>query len=319
MKEINYFARKTMKGFPKIQKNGVMSERAGEATPFLYKGKLVLLQNLWKRNPEINGPCAEITDYFTKELLGCVGGDGSRFYSAYCENDSVYVYATRDNVVYCYISDDLKTWEKTIAVVFPENFELFNTSVCKGDGKYMMAVEGAWAGQGKGLDNIVGNPYIGKYYTEFFVESADLKNWKTYPFEMSYTTERYCACPVLRYCDGYYYMVCLEELPCVRYAPYMYRTKDFDTWEIGLYNPIMMPSEEDLIVKKGVTISDEIAELNAHHVCINNSDVDMCEYEGKTYIVYATGNQGGTGAFNGCTCEATYDGTMEEYLKANFD
>lgn len=223
-------------------------------------------------------------------------------------------------MVYCYISENMKTWEKTIAVKFPEIFQMFNTSVCKGEGKYMMAVEGAWAGQWEGdYENRVSNPYIGKFYTEFFAESADLKTWRTYPFEMSYTTGRYCACPALRYWAGYYYMICLEELTCVRCAPYMYRTKDFGTWEIDLYNPIMIPSEEDRKVKDGIALPAEIVAAKATHVYINNSDVDLCEYEGKTYIIYSSRNQGVTGAFNGLNCEATHDGSLEEYMKANFE
>ena len=317
MKEINYFSRKTMKGFPKLRKTGAITG-GGECTPFVWKGRLMLLENFWGGFGGMKGPCAVVQDYFTQEPTAPVGGDGCRFFSAYCENDRVYVFGTLDNQVYCYTSEDLCGWRRTPVLEMPDMFELFNTSVCKGDGKYVMAIECAWAGQSKGLDNEVGNPYIGKFYTEFFAESQDLESWKLYPLERSYTTERYCACPALRFCEGYYYMICLEELPCTRYAPYMYRTRDFETWEIGLYNPILMPSEEDRRIKPGAHIPEDIAALNASHVDTNNSDVDLCEFEGKTYLVYATGNQGTTGAFNGLNCEAVYDGPLDEYLKANF-
>ena len=320
MREINYKHRDSMKGFPVLHKNGAVTMTDGECTPFVYKGRLMCLENHWEGFGGLPGPCAAIFDYFSRETYTPVGGDGTRFYSAYCENDRVYVYGTKANCIYCYDSDDLHSWRKTLVLEMPEMFDLFNTSVCKGDGKYVMAIEGAWAGQSTGdQQNKVGNPYIGEYYTEFFAESYDLFHWTNLPFEKSYTTERYCACPALRYCDGYYYMICLERLPGVRYAPYMYRTADFETWEMGLYNPLFIPSEEDRKIKEGVELPEDLVRANAYHVDINNSDVDLCEFEGKTYMLYATGHQGGAGGMNGLNCEITYDGTLEQYLKANFE
>ena len=114
-------------------------------------------------------------------------------------------------------------------------------------------------------------------------------------------------------------MICLESLPLGRWAPYIYRTRDFDAWEIGLYNPILMPGEEDRRVKEGVNIPKEIAEANRTHVDTNNSDVDLCEYQGKTYVVYCAGHQAMAQGMNGLVCEAVYDGTMKEFLQAYFD
>ena len=318
VKEINFFARKTMKGFPKLRKTGAIAG-SGECTPFVWRGKLMLLENHWGGFGGTKGPCAVAHDYFTHDPTAPVGGDGCRFFSAFCEDDRVHVFGTLENRVWHYVSEDLREWRKTPALEMPETFELFNTSVCRGGGKYVMALECAWKGQSEGKPNTVGNPYIGAYYTEFFAQSPDLKSWEALPFENCYTKERYNACPALRFCEGWYYMICLEELPCTRYAPYLYRTQDFETWEIGLYNPILMPGEEDRRVKPGAPIPEDVAALNATHVDINNSDVDLCEFEGKTYFVYCSGNQGTTGAFNGMTCEAVYDGPMDEYFRANFE
>lgn len=316
MREIKHFERSSMKKFPVLKKSGGILNGT-ESTPFVYKNRLLLLSTHWNGFGDLSGCCAAIRDYFTQEVLGSVGGEGYRFYSAFCENDHVYVFCTKDNCVYCYHSDDLKTWDKYVALRMPEMFELFNTSVCKGDGVYMMAIECAWAGQGSwDQENKVGNPYIGEYYTEFFARSADLVHWGNLPFDMSYTKERYNACPALRYCEGYYYMICLERLPCNHYAPYMYRTQDFATWELGLYNPILIASEEDRHVKEGLV---EHPKIVADYVNTNNSDVDLCEYEGKTYIVYNSGHQGEAKGFNGLLCEAVYEGTLSEYLKANFE
>ena len=314
MKEVNLSVHERMEGFPKLKKSGAISCNGGECTPFVWQGRLMLLENIWGGGE----PFAVIRDYFDTEYFPRFGGDGPRFYSAYSENGRVHVFATLDNAVYRYTSDDLITWEKKEVLRFPDSFELFNTSVCKGEGRYMMAVECAWKGQSRGLPNLVGNPYIGKYYTEFFAFSGDLEHWGLMTFDTAYTPERYCACPALRYCEGYYYMICLEELPLNRYAPYIYRTKDFFTWEIGLYNPILTPSEEDRRVKKGVPIPSGLAMENRSHVDVNNSDVDLCEYGGKTYVVYCAGHQSLAKGFNGLACEAVFDGTMKEFLQAYF-
>ncbi|MBR5427581.1 MAG: hypothetical protein IK118_04480 [Clostridia bacterium] len=315
MKEINLAGRDHMRAFPELKKNGAISADGGECTPFIYRDRLMLLENLWGEG----APRAAVREYFSHTYYPPFGGDGTRFYSAYCENDIVSVFATKDNVVYRFISTDLISWKKETVLSFPDSFELFNTSVCRGPDRYVMAVECAWAGQSKGEDNRVGNPYIGAYYTEFFAFSPDLSHWELLPFDTAYTPERYCACPALRYCEGYYYMICLESLPLGRWAPYIYRTRDFDAWEIGLYNPILMPGEEDRRVKEGVNIPKEIAEANRTHVDTNNSDVDLCEYQGKTYVVYCAGHQAMAQGMNGLVCEAVYDGTMKEFLQAYFD
>lgn len=312
MVETNYFGKVFAKPFPKIQKNGAIAYRVGEPSIFVYKGRLLALEN---RGPMLNRQGC-IVDYFTRELLSEMKGEGDRFLSAFCDEDRIYVFSTLENQVYRYVTEDLKTWTKSLVLEFPDIFRLFNTSVCKGDGKYMMAVEAAWAGLRTGKEKNTGNPYIGVHFTEFFAESTDLEHWTLYPFEDGYTPERYNACPCLRYCNGYYYMICLEELPLTRYAPYMYRTKDFKEWEMGMCNPIFIASEEDRHTKPGYYIDPEVEEKNAHSTNINNSDVDICEFEGKTYINYLTGTQGDT--WHGCLCEAIYDGPMAEYLEGNF-
>ncbi len=317
MKEINLSGRGSMRAFPALKKNGAISRYGGECTPFVLRDRLMLLENIW----DDGEPYALVREYFSDEYVSSpIGGDGTRFYSAYCENDLVSVFAAKDNVVYRYTSADLVSWEKQAVLTFPESFELFNTSVCKGPDRYMMAVECAWRGQSKGDErNAVNNPYIGVYYTEFFASSADLSRWELLPFENAYTTQRYCACPALRWCEGYYYMICLESLPLGRYAPYIYRTKDFDAWEIGLYNPILWPSEEDRRVREGMRLPEALVAENARHVDVNNSDVDLCEYEGKTYVVYCAGHQAQAKGMNGLVCEAVYDGPMREFLPAYFD
>ena len=110
-------------------------------------------------------------------------------------------------------------------------------------------------------------------------------------------------------------MICLEALPLARYAPYIYRTKDFLTWEAGLHNPVLWISEEDHTPMEGSVFSPEEEALIRTHLNINNCDVDVCEFEGKTHIVYMTGDQ--LGACFGC--RAVYEGTMEQFFQNFFN
>lgn len=314
MKEINYFGKTFMKPFPKLTKTGAISSSGGEPSPFIFRDRFLRLEC-------VGGSRALIKDYFTSQPVSAkIGADGVHFYSAYCENDTVYVYGTKRNQIYRYVSSDLQNWTESMVLEFPDNFSLFNTAVCKGDGKYMMAIEASWKGMAFGKEDpsygVGVNDYIGVPFTEFFAESCDLEHWTLYPFENGFGKDRYVACPDLHYCDGFYYMICLEELPLKRYAPYMYRTRDFVNWEMGMCNPLFIASEEDRHVKPGANVDPEIAARNETAIIVNNSDVGMCEFEGKTYINYDGGDQGNS--WGGLVCEAIYDGPMDEYLKANF-
>jgi hypothetical protein len=47
---------------------------------------------------------------------------------------------------------------------------------------------------------------------------------------------------------------------------------------------------------------------------VNNSDVDLFEYEGRTYIYYATGDQQTWGTVK----IAMYDGPLKEFYEKHF-
>jgi hypothetical protein len=46
----------------------------------------------------------------------------------------------------------------------------------------------------------------------------------------------------------------------------------------------------------------------------NNSDVDFCEFRGRTIIYYSWGNQQGTEFL----AEAVYEGTLADFLRSYF-
>ena len=57
-----------------------------------------------------------------------------------------------------------------------------------------------------------------------------------------------------------------------------------------------------------------VIEVMVAEVDLNNSDMDLCEFKGKTIIMYSWGNQQGT-EFLG---EAVYEGSLESFLKGFF-
>ena len=313
----DYKGRTKMGPKPVLKKLGVISPKLGEMTPFVYKNHLCYIKTNWKGKDDagnvlVNGFVFDETD----RIKHAEFGEGCRFMSGYCEDDRVYGIGTIDNKIYFHVSEDLDHWSSYLALEMPEKFMLFNTSLCKGayeDGspRYILAVECARAYDAWSEDL---DPDIGAPFTEFFAESSDLVHWNVLPYETAYAKDRYVACPVIRYVDGFYYMICLEQLPLFRFAPYIYRTQDFLNWEIGIHNPVLMFDEDDRKPAEGYSFTPEEMEYITTYVNINDCDVDLCEFEGKTYVYYMTGNQLG----GGVDCKAVYDGPMSEFLKAWF-
>ena len=156
---------------------------------------------------------------------------------------------------------------------------------------------------------------VGRQFTVIFAKSQNLIDWELLPTDKYvYLKERYTACPSIRYFDGWYYMVYLEGLPCHRWLPYIVRSKDLLDFELGLINPIMFFDDDDKIIQKPERFTKEQIDYITNAVDCNNSDVDFCEYNGKTVILYSWGNQYGKEFL----AEAEYDGTLKEFLESFF-
>ena len=182
--------------------------------------------------------CYHFVDMKTEEPLYEFADDHA-FGCCIAENDKMYVHGVRGagggNVIDTFVSSDLENWEQSTALTFPEDIKLYNTSVCKGDGKYIMAIEIG----GK-------NPAVGNPFTCVFAESEDLINWHLLDMmEFSFSRERYTACPCIRFYEGFYYLICLHAAPYHRFVPYIVRSRDLKDFEVGIVNPIMWPDNED--------------------------------------------------------------------------
>ena len=298
----------------KLKKLGTIKINTVEATPIVWNDKLLRFEwvrtNKWGLEGGVTREvgCYHFVDMETETPIYEFADDHS-FGCCIAENGKMYVHGVRGggggNILDTFVSSDLKNWENSVALTFPEDINLYNTSVCKGDGKYIMAIE--IGGE---------NPAVGVPFTCVFAESEDLVNWKLLDMmEYSYSRDRYTACPCIRYFDGYYYMIYLEGAPCHRWIPYIVRSKDLKEFELGITNPIMWPDDQDKNILRPELFAKEELDFVANAVDCNNSDFDMCYYNGKTVITYSWGNQYGKEVL----ALAEYDGTNEEFVKSFFE
>ena len=261
-----------------------------ENTPVTFQSRLLLVANCRPGEMYAKGENAFlfIDDLTTGQEVARFG-QGHSFVSALVNDNELNVFALEftdfgkvmnSTGIDRLVSTDLKTW-KTEKVILPEGGEhLFNSSVCRDDKGFLMAYES---------DKPV--PFCFK-----FARSADLSKWEKIP-GLVFTGEKkeYSACPVIRWFATFYYVIYLHA-PLEGHngwISYMARSKDLETWELSPFNPVLEagPGEGK-----------------------NNSDVDILEYEGKTYLYYATGDQETWGTVR----VALFDGTEKEFFESHF-
>lgn len=312
MKEIAYDASTKMAGgFPEIRKLGAVSPN-GEASPFVWNGRWMRLElEDPTRGVDPAYPTrAIIRDRETGEVLARLG-EGCYYYSFYMENGTAYVLGTKSmpeshdgDTILLYESRDLVHWSEPRVLLTHSGWKYCNTALTKGPDGYVILMEASFPSEELGIP-----------YTFFFAKSPDLVNWTFLDREHSYNPNRYNGGPWMKYHNGWYYVISVTELPGPIYTNYISRTKDFETWYLGKYNPILMPDELDRV------ISEKAFDLTPVHLdeiktgyLASNSDLDFWEYEGKTRITYNVGNQLGFYYL----AEAEYDGPLGELLERYF-
>ena len=314
MKEINYTADSVMQGeYPRIKKLGACSPY-GEMTPFVFHGRLMRLElcdsargtAVFSEKEDI---CGIIRDVETGEILSRLAY-GCYYQSGYLEDETFYVVgvatdpeARARGQIKIYESQNLVDWSERVLLEKP-GWEFYNTSLVKGDNGYVLCVE-----VGKSSEDDIGVPF-----TCYFATSPDMKTWTFMPYDRAYPKDRYCGGPCMKYHNGYYYLFLVTALPCARYTNYLVRTRSFEEWEIGYYNPVLMPSPEDRMLSSRAVDMADAGEFMKTMFNINNSDIDLCDWQGKTYINYCVGNQLGKYYI----CEAEYDGSMGDFLEGYF-
>jgi alpha-L-fucosidase len=209
--------------------------------------------------------------------------EGYGLASAHMYDDKIYVFASRWvdgnwNDVTLFKSSDLKHWETSKVIEQDKDENLFNSSVCEGPESFVMAYES--------------NDPTYPAFTIKFAKSEDLQIWQKVP-DAIFGTNRYTACPCIRYANGYYYMLYLEtRKPRHYFETYVARSHDLRHWELSAINPVLRPDESD----EG----------------INASDPEIIEINGKTYLYYAVGDQLTWANIK----RAVYPGTMQSFFES---
>jgi hypothetical protein len=156
------------------------------------------------------------------------------------------------------VDAELKTWNRELAIEKEGDEHLFNCSVCRDDQGFLMAYESNLPVQ----------------FCFKFARSKDLSKWEKIPglIFAGVDGKEYSACPVIRYFAPYYYVIYLHAaVPGHKgWVSFLARSKDLVEWELSPTNPILEASNGE---------------------GVNNSDVDLFEWEGNTYLYYATGDQ----------------------------
>jgi hypothetical protein len=290
---------------PQIHKLGTIDLLMVETTPIVFQGRLLRFEYVRPNYPANSTG----TSYF--RFVDVQSGtatapfaQGQHLGCAWVEGGTVHVFGVDQwggSRISQFWSSDLKTWESQTALQLPD-WGLFNTSVCKADGRYVMAIE-------------VGSPrdLVGVPFTVYFAQSHDLRSWTLLPQECVYSREKYTACPALRYWDGYFYMVYLEALPGPAYETHVVRSRDLKHWQSSPLNPVLRASQEDKNIASPTLTATQRQEIMAA-TNINNSDVDFTEFQGRTIIYYSWGNQQGKEFL----AVAEYEGTPEQLLRGFF-
>ena len=293
----------------KLIKKGILNSPVVEMTPVIWKGKLMIAESwCWGEiekpfvlpdvPPKPSDDHVIIRDVETNKIVSkCMEGHGLA--SAFVWNDAFYVFAVTSKEdeggepgdIYMSMSQDLDKWtEPRVAIARNSDENLYNESVCYDGKRFMMTYET--------------NDPAYPPFTIKFAASDDLKTWTKIP-DAIYGTDRYTACPALRYVAGYCYMLYLER-PTSKwwFETWLTRSKDLLRWEDAPRNPVIVPDpSQDVYFPH----PDSDKECNA-------SDADLVEWQGKTRVYFTGGNQHGGGFLQ----YAEFDGTMQEFFESYY-
>ncbi len=260
-----------------------------ENTPVIFNSQLLMVSNLRSSVPGKESESYLFIDDILKGQEITRFGTAHAFVSAIVDGPDLNVFALdfsksgkvwESDGIDRFVTTDLKTWKQE-KVILPEGEKkLFNNSVCKDENGFIMAYESNLPVQ----------------WCFRFARSKDLSKWEKID-GLVFTGENneFSACPVIRYIKPYYYVIYTHDRMKGHngWLPFLARSKDLENWEHTPFNPIME-------AEKGEGI--------------NNSDFDILEYNGRTYLYYGDGDQ----ATWGNICVAMYDGTMKKFFESYF-
>ncbi len=289
-----------------IVKQGRLGSPLVETSPFVFNGKLYLLENnqkFWEF------PCGKPGERFDEDEIRIRDIELDTIVSIPLKNHAFGTILVFDGTVYIYAgnydnnkpwrqiqeitmvsSSNLKQWSKPITVHTTTGKEfIYNTAVCRGRNSFVMLVEtndNRWPA------------FTFKYYT-----SEDLVRWTEVPGGV-YGKDKYVGGPALYYEGGVYYTLYLEYLG-VGFETRIARSKDLINWQDAKNERPFVTFDSSH--RNIPMINPDISERNA-------SDVELTYFNGQT-IIYFTGSDQSTA---GDLQWATFDGTPQELFEHFF-
>ena len=277
-------------------------------------------------------------------------GAGHALGSAIVDSDRVFAFGTKRSfgmarqqgtpadgqvISVFWSTDGMKTWLNKTAIDFSEDTKVpgrskrvvFNTSVGKGKlngtDVYVMAYE--WSRPGT----------PGGWNTNFAV-STDLLNWQLMPEEFSMPVGVEHADPTLRFSDGYWYCIPARKDPAARWYFFqeIYRSTDLNSWDAApgmgsptaVGNPLLQPVaardknlaprdwHPQLYEALKQPSDPKIKGWDEWEDC-NSSDMDLCEWNQTTVMVFNWGCQHATEALG----LAVSPMPLDQFLQSWFD
>jgi hypothetical protein len=283
---------------------------AMENTPVIYRGRPLLVLDYRDDSKGWHDQYAAsmytyIIDLRTGQRIAEFAR-GHSAHKAFVDGDRLCVFATEATNyewfqdMYCFWTEDLKTWHRELAIKrknnVPKNAQgvflsaPLNGSVCRDDSGFLMA-------------------YV--YFEGFpwfeFARSKDLILWKKIQ-NLAFagkSGKQYSNTPCIRYFAPYYYVIYyttvdesgLMVMSNGRYASYLARSKDLVTWQLSPMNPVLQPEPDE---------------------GISTSDVEVMEFEGNTYLFYASSTQTARPPGWSAVRAALYEGPMEKFFESWF-
>lgn len=289
-----------------LEYQGKLDSPLVEVTPFLFKEKFYLLEN-WQKQWEHPGDTdgshftrdeVRIRDMASNRILS-IPFTGHGLGMALVHDGRVYVFAGdwgtekkwQITSISMVSSDDLVHWSDPVVVLEAKPEEkFFNVSVCRGDDRFVMLVES--------------NDPKWPAFTFKYFESDDLMKW-TPVTDALYGEEKYVGGPALYYEGGYYYTLYLQALGDRFYETRVTRSKDLIHWQDApVTRPVATFNPENRVHRLR---PPEIRERNA-------SDVELCEWQGRTIVYYTGGDQ----QYAGDLQWADFDGSPQALLESFF-
>ncbi len=210
-------------------------------------------------------------------------GHGLHLGNAFVWKDRIIVTAVEDWGKSCFYqleSTNLYDWTKPEVILEHPSWQGYNTSLCRAENDFILTFElGAPA-------ELVKVPF-----TMFFARSNDLKTWHIIE-NTSFGRDFYTGGPMLRYFSPWFYFFYLHGSYENGFQEYVARSRDLKEWELSSRNPVLSSDDDDRILAYPFDAA-EIQQIR-DAVNINNSDLDMCEWQGHLHMTYSWGNQRGT-------------------------